>query len=94
MLKFFAEFPTSDHEVLGSNPAGGGIQLMIQLMILQSFPFNSLSSFRNDLNNVERGVKHQTECRTKSLPDIIPSAHFCIGGHNPSHVFLQRGYTM
>ena len=21
-----------------------------------------------------------TECRTKSLPDIIPSAHFCIGG--------------
>ena len=31
--------------------------------------------------------------RTKSLPDKIPSAHFCIGGHNPSHVFLQRGHN-
>ena len=29
------------------------------------------------------------ECRTKSLPDKIPSAHFCIGGHNPSHVFCN-----
>ena len=27
--------------------------------------------------------------RTKSLPDKIPSAHFCIGGHNPSHVFCN-----
>ena len=34
-----------------------------------------------------------TECMTKSLPDIIPSAHFCIGGHNPSRVFLKRGYN-
>ena len=25
--------------------------------------------------------------RTKFLLHIIPSAHFCIGGHNPSHVF-------
>lgn len=29
------------------------------------------------------------ECRTKSLPDIIPSAHFCIGGHKPSHVLCN-----
>ena len=27
--------------------------------------------------------------QTKSLLDIIPSAHFCIGGHNPSHVFCN-----
>ena len=29
------------------------------------------------------------ECRTISLPDIILSAHFCIGGHNPSHVLCN-----
>ena len=29
------------------------------------------------------------ECRTKSLPDIIPSAHFCIGGHNSFRVFCN-----
>ena len=30
---------------------------------------------------IKRGI------RTISLPDEIPSAHFCIGGHNPFHVF-------
>ena len=37
--------------------------------------------------NSDRQKKH--ECRTKSLPDEIPSAQFCIGGHNPSHVFCN-----
>ena len=27
--------------------------------------------------------------RTISLPDKIPSAHFCIGGHNPFRVFCN-----
>ena len=31
--------------------------------------------------------------RTISLPDEVPFAHFCIGGHNPFRVFLQRGYN-
>ena len=35
--------------------------------------------------------RHFYECWTKSLPDKIPSAHFCISGHNPSHVFCTVG---
>ena len=34
-------------------------------------------------------LKAKSGIRTKSLPDKIPSAHFCIGGHNSSHVFCN-----
>ena len=33
----------------------------------------------------------QAYLRTISLPDEIPSAHFCIGGHNPFRVFCNVG---
>ena len=32
-----------------------------------------------DVTKVE--VPNECKCRTKSLPDKIPPAHFCIGGH-------------
>ena len=45
--------PTSDHEVLGSNPAGGVILLMtVRRVIAQSFIITPLKS-QHVLNNVE-----------------------------------------
>ena len=49
---------TLDQEIPGSNPAGGGIQLMtVRRFIAESFIISRLSS-RYDIN-VERNIKHQ-----------------------------------
>ena len=52
---------TLDHEVLGSNPARGRIQVMVvQRFMAQSLSSPSHSASQYDLNNVERNInKHQ-----------------------------------
>ena len=50
--------PMSDHKVLGSNPAGGRIQLMTVWCILEQS--HSLSPFRYlNMTILERDMKHQ-----------------------------------
>ena len=49
---------TSDHEVPGSNPAGGGIHDCMMLHCIELFIITFPSS-QNDLTDVERDVKHQ-----------------------------------
>ena len=50
--------PASDQEVLGSNPAGGGIQLLIvRRVIVQRLSLLSFQSSLYGLYNVIKGVK-------------------------------------
>ena len=51
--------PTSNHEVPGSNSAGGGIPLMTTAPHCTEPSIAILPSSRYDLNNVERDVKHK-----------------------------------
>ena len=51
--------PTLDHDVLGLNPVGGRI-LLLSVALHCTEPFViSIPLSLYDLNNVERGVKHQ-----------------------------------
>ena len=69
----------------------------------RSIPTGSGSFFRRDwpwnifyghsLPSADSRGANVSECRTKSLSDKIPSAHFCIGGRNPLHVILQGGHN-
>ena len=68
----------------------------LQITYFTSTHWNPHSGRHNDeLHSRWTGTIHDFKqgIRTISPPDEIPSAHFCIGGHNPFRVFLQRGYN-
>ena len=53
--------PTMDHKVLGSDRDGGGKSAHDSMVLLCTEPFIiTLPSSGYDLNDVKRGVKHQT----------------------------------
>ena len=61
-------------------------------MLIKSVLHNlatEFGSFKNPTNLDPSYKRDLNRSWTKPLPDKIPPAHFCTGGHNPSHVFCN-----